>query len=122
MIQTEKHNFHRDADRPLHVRFLHFWFAPWVDHWRGLSLTRFIAVVLTVAAVHGSLIHEQPITGMDVTMATLAVCTALGGKYILAFLNRTSVNLSALDSTARVRQEIIQRREQGKEFDAEPTG
>lgn len=82
-----KHEARRESDRPPEVAIMHFLLAPVVDHWRGLSLVRFIAILLAIAATHGRFVDDKPLTWQDIVMATLAVCAALGGKYVLAFLN-----------------------------------
>ena len=93
-MMLEKQPFQREADRPWPVRMMHFWIAPFVDRWVGLSLTRVLAVAIFCSTVH--LAHDWLRTLKDspgwafstfvLTGFLLAVCTALGGKYILAFI------------------------------------
>ena len=60
--------------------------APLCDGWEGLSLNRFLAVGFGVAAVHGRLWHDVPITGWDVSLATLAGSLSFGKDVMLQFL------------------------------------
>lgn len=60
--------------------------APLVDSWEGLSLNRFLAIGFAWTAVHGRLFHDQPITGWDLAMATLAGALAFGKDVFLDFL------------------------------------
>lgn len=65
-----------------------FWMAPFVDKYNGLSLNRFLAILFAIAATHGRLAHDSPLTGWDNTMATIAGALAFGKDTFLAYLNR----------------------------------
>lgn len=62
--------------------------APFVDNWSGLSLNRFLAVYFAVASTHGRFVHDEPLTWVDLGMATLSAGLAWGKDVFLAFLNR----------------------------------
>lgn len=70
---------------PKAFRWLH---APIVDTWPGISLNRLLAMLFASAAVHGSLMHERPVTLADIGMATLAGALAFGKDAFLAFVER----------------------------------
>lgn len=93
--------------------------APLVDHWKGLSLTRFIAIFCCVVVGHEIFVHEHGLTWVDFWLIIAAIGTAFGKMTFEAVLQRIGLQSKSLDVTASIRQEIVQRREQGKEWDAE---
>lgn len=70
------------------LRVLMWGLAPLADNLEGLSLNRFLAILFAVAAVHGRLVHDSPITGWDVLLATLAGGLAFGKDCYMKFLDR----------------------------------
>ena len=69
--------WHRETDKKLRWRFAHFMLAPLVDDWRGLSLTRFVAIALIIILWH-AIEGGHIISGNQVWFAVLAVSTAFG--------------------------------------------
>lgn len=64
------------------------------------SLTKWLALVfgvLTVAAVW----FEKPVSATQITLAVIAISAAFGRGIWRAYLQRTTVNLSATDTTTR---------------------
>lgn len=72
--------------------------APLVENWRGLSLTRFIAVFLCILVGHEVVVHERALTGVDLWVLMLAVATAFGKKVFVLFLSRAKLTSGTLDA------------------------
>jgi hypothetical protein len=90
------HHPERRGKHPLE-RILCWWIAPLDSTLKGLSLTRLLAIGIFYATVHlaHDWIEHTKITGVALGWAfssfiilgfTLAVCTALGGKAVMAFV------------------------------------
>lgn len=77
-----------DATVRVARHFFHFWMAPLVDSYTGLSLNRFLAIVLTIAAVHGRFVDDKPLTAMDLCFAVLGASLAFGKSVFLSYLDR----------------------------------
>ncbi len=84
--------------------------APLVENWRGLSLTRFLAIACYAFVGYEVWVHERPLSWVDLTVLTLGVATAFGKKAFLAWIARTTTNVVGVE--AHVRQEIADRRQQ----------
>lgn len=106
-------------DRPV-TRVLLWFVAPLDDRLRGLSLTRILAVLCFVYVGH-SVWEERALSWVDFWVLALGICTAYGKKVLLAFLQRIGLRSVSQDVTLDLRQEIVRRREDGKDFDAEVT-
>jgi hypothetical protein len=68
----------------------HWVCAPLVDHWKGLSLTRFIAIFCCGVVYHECVIHENPLDWVDVVILTLAIVTTFGKSAFLALSQRVA--------------------------------
>lgn len=98
--------------------------APVVDDYKGLSLTRFIAVALIVMVGHEVFVHEKGLTWIDFWVALAAIATAFGKSVFTILLSRVGLQSQSRDVTEKVDvtlRQIQERREQGKEFGAEAT-
>lgn len=109
----------RRGRQPL-LRFLLWFVAPLDDRLRGLSLTRILATACFVFVGH-SVWEERALSWVDFWVLVLGICTAYGKKMLLAFLQRIGLKSSSMDVTNKTEIAIRQRREQGAEWDAEPT-
>lgn len=95
--------------------------APLVSHWRGLSLVRFLCVFIAVAVGHEVFVHEKSLTWIDFWMMLAAIAAAFGKPIFAILLSRVGLKSSSMDTTSKSEIAIRQRREQGREWDAEPT-
>ena len=96
--------------------------APLVDQWHGLSLTRFISIFCCVIVGHEIFVHEHGLTGVDFWLIIAAIGTAFGKMTFEAVLQRLGLQSKSLDITEKVDvtlRQIQERREHGKEWDAE---
>lgn len=89
--------------------------APLVDGWKGLSLTRFIAIFGCVVVGHEIFLHEKSLSWVDFWTLVLSTATAFGKMAFQAFLQRIGLRSESQDRTesVNIRQEIVTRREQG---------
>lgn len=113
-------------DRRTHwvTRILMWPIAPFDDRIRGLSLTRLLAVACFVMVAHEVFVHEKGLTWIDFWTLVLGICTAFGKKMVNALLLRIGLGTQAVSSEARsqvdvTHRQIQERREHGKEWDAE---
>lgn len=95
--------------------------APLVSHWRGLSLVRFLAIFCAVLVGHEVFVHEKAVTWIDFWLMLAAFAAAFGKPIFAILLSRVGLRSASMDVTAdvRIRQEIAERRSQGREWDAE---
>lgn len=95
--------------------------APLVSHWKGLSLVRFLAVFCAGLVGHEVFVHEKALTWIDFWLMLAAFAAAFGKPVFAIFLSRVGLRSASTDMTldAKIRQEIVERRAQGKEWDAE---
>ena len=85
--------------RNLPLRIFMWALAPLVERWRGLSLTRFIAVFICVLVGHEVFVHERALSGVDIWALVLAIATAFGKKVFVAFLNRSQWTSATLTTS-----------------------
>jgi hypothetical protein len=71
------------------VRAFRWWLAPLVDKWDGLSLNRFIAIIITLATSHKPLFHEGDVTAADNCAFVIAGSLAWGKDMWLAYIERS---------------------------------
>lgn len=77
--------FHRVAE----------WFlAPLVDKWRGLSLTRLIAIFCCIAVGNDTFVQGHTLDWVDFAVLALAVAAAFGKLTYQAFLQRLTIGVS----------------------------
>jgi hypothetical protein len=62
--------------------------APFVDSWEGLSLNRFLSVFFAVVGSHGRLVHDVPLTAIDLSVLILSGALAFSKDVFIDFLNR----------------------------------
>ena len=93
--------------------------APLVSHWRGLSLVRFLCVFIAVAIGHEVFVHEKCLTWIDFCFMLAAIASAFGKPIFAILLSRVGLRSASMDTTNTTKIEIAQRREQGREWDAE---
>jgi len=122
MTPREMAGFRRASDLAWYWQLIHFLGAPLVDHWRGLSLTRAIAVFCAVCVGHEVFVRKLALTWIDFSILVLAVGTAFGKMTYEAFLKRLTLGVAGaqtqttVDATVR---EIQERRGNGT-FEATP--
>ena len=83
----------RDADLPWYWQLVHFVGAPFVDHWRGLSLTRLIAVFCCVAVGNDAFVNKHRLDWIDLCILVLAAGVAFGKMTYEAFLQRLTMGI-----------------------------
>jgi hypothetical protein len=124
MTPKETQRYQRASDARWYWRFCHFWLAPFVETWHGMSLVRLIAASLTVATVY-VMIVSKTITAGAIGMATLALAAAFGKKVFLRVSEWLThrMSLQQHDTTARVElhevREVVERRA-GQDFETTP--
>ena len=91
--------------------------APFVENWRGLSLTRFLAVACFAFVAH-TVWHEERLSWVDFSILTLGVATAFGKKAFLAWVERTQTKVEGKDIRETV-EVTVKGREDGL-FQATP--
>lgn len=93
--------------------------APLVSHWRGLSLVRFLCVFIAVAVGHEVFVHEKALTWVDFWFILAAIAASFGKPIFALLLQRVGLKSASMDVSVNTREEILHRREQGREWDAE---
>lgn len=121
LLDLPPHPERRVEDKRWYRRVWEFSMAPVVDDYRGLSLTRIIAVFLMVLIGHEVFVHEQGLTWIDFWIALAAIATAFGKSVFTFLLTRVSLRSESRDITQKIDATIRQRRESGAEWQAEPT-
>jgi hypothetical protein len=79
--------------------------APLVDGWRGLSLTRLIAVFCCAIVWHEVVRDGKPLSWTDFCVLALAVGTAFGKMTYEAFLQRMTIAVGHTSSTTTTHTE-----------------
>lgn len=87
MTPREAGQFRRSSDLPWYWRLIHFFLAPWVDGWVGLSLTRLLATVFAKLCYDVS-VEAKHISASAVTLAIFAIATAFGKQMFAEALKR----------------------------------
>lgn len=73
--------------------------APLVDGWRGLSLTRLVAVFCCIIVWHEVVMDRKALSWVDFCVLALAVATAFGKLSYDAFLQRLTMGITSTSST-----------------------
>ena len=83
------------------VKAFQWTFAPFVDHWSGLSLTRILAVAFA-ALVCGISWQTKNIQAGAVTLAVFSLATAFGRTVFVAALARWRGGSESIDKTENI--------------------
>ena len=66
----------------------HFFLAPLVDHYRGISAVRLVIIVGLIWVTHETVIHERPLNWIHFWIFVACLAAAFGMKAFMAFLDR----------------------------------
>lgn len=122
MTDKPVHPVRRAEDQGWPRRAWEFVMAPVVDDYRGLSLTRFIAVALIVMVGHEVFVHERALTWIDFWVALAAIATAFGKSAFTLFLHRVGLASASQDVTQTVDVTLRQIQERRAHPDAQALG
>jgi hypothetical protein len=99
MTPREAGQYRRESDLAWYWQAIHFLGAPLVDHWRGLSLMRFIAVYCCVVVGQDVAVYHNRPSWTDFCILVLAGGIALGKLGYTAFLQRVTIGVGSSSTT-----------------------